>query len=146
MADEPQELTLAEKEELAKILSGAPVPDEKHTVFTFLDNVAKSKDTTKTGFLKDEEIGMLENPTRTYKELGLFANDIMHNDYLSKFFNAESEIVTSTSLSRNAMLLRLAITTQKQIADVTKAGGKSKGVLSNLFGGKKKEEGGNPLQ
>jgi hypothetical protein len=140
-----EELTMAEKEELAKILSTAPVPDEKHTVFTFLDNVAKAKDTTKTGFLKDEEIGMLENPTRTYKELGLFAQEIMHNPSLSKFFNTESEIITSTSLSRNAMLLRLAITTQKQIADVTKAGKSRKGILSNLFGGKKKEEN-NPLQ
>jgi len=146
MADEPQELTMAEKEELAKILSVAPVPDEKHTVFTFLDNVAKSKDTTKTGFLKDEEIGMLGNPTRAYKEAGLFAKEVMHNDNLARFFNQEAEIVTSTSLSRNAMLLRLAITTQKQIADVTKAGKSSKGMLGNLFGGKKKEDGGNPLQ
>lgn len=142
---EEQELTIQEKEELAKILSSAPVPEEKHTVFTFLDNVAKAKDTTKTGFLKDEEIGDTRNPTRAYKEAGLFAKEIMHNDALSRFFNSEAEIVTSTSLSRNAMLLRLAITTQKQIADVTKAGKSRGGVLSNLFGGKKKEES-NPLQ
>jgi len=141
-----EELTPTEQQELAKILSSAPTPDEKHSVFTFLDNVAKAKDTTKTGFLKDEEIGMLENPTRTYKELGLFANEIMHNPNLSKFFNSESEIVTSTSLSRNAMLLRLAITTQKQIADVTKAGKSSKGIISNLLGGSKKKEESNPLQ
>ena len=142
---ETEELTIQEKEELAKILSGAPVPDEKHSVFTFLDNVAKSKDTTKSGFLMDEEIGNLRNPIRAYKEAALFADAVMHNKELSKYFNAESEIVTSTSLSRNAMLLRLAITQQKQIADVTKAGKSKGGVLSNLFGGKKKEVT-NPLQ
>ncbi len=142
---EEQELTISEKEELAKILSGAPVPDEKHSVFTFLSNVSKSKDTTKTGFLKDEEIGMLRNPTRAYKSASLFANDVMHNPALSKYFADESEIVTSTSLSRNAMLLRLAITTQKQIADVTKAGGQKRGILG-LFGKKKEPEGSNPLQ
>lgn len=140
-----EELTIAEKEELAKILSVAPVPDEKHTVFTFLDNVSKSADTTKTGFLKDDEIGMLRNPTRAYKSAGLFAKDIMHNAALGKYFVDESEIVTSTSLSRNAMLLRLAITTQKQIADVTKAGGQKRGILG-LFGKKDKPEGSNPLQ
>ena len=140
-----EELTIQEKEELAKILSSAPIPDEKHTVFTFLDNVAKAKDTTKTGFLNDEEIGNLRNPTRAYKEAALFAKEVMHNDNLSKFFSAESEIVTSTSLSRNAMLLRLAITQQKQIADVSKAGKSGGGMLSNLFGGKKKQEGNNPL-
>jgi hypothetical protein len=139
-----EELSISEKEELAKILSGAPIPDEKHTVFTFLNNVSKAKDTTKTGFLKDEEIGNLRNPTRAYQSAGLFADEIMHNKQLGKYFKSESEIVTSTSLSRNAMLLRLAITTQKQIADVTKAGGKKSG-LGGLFG-KKKEEENNPLQ
>jgi hypothetical protein len=146
MTEETPELTIAEKEELAKILSTAPVPDEKHTVFTFLDNVAKAKDTTKTGFLKDEEIGMLRNPTRAYKKIALDVKYVMGNDELSEYFNQMAETVTSTSLSRNAMLLRLAITTQKQIADVTKAGGQKKGILGNLFGCKKETTGGNPLQ
>ena len=141
-----EELTLQEKEELAKILSTAPVPDEKHTVFTFLDNVAKSKDTTKSGFLKDEEIGMLRNPIRVYKKIAVDVKYIMGNEELAEYFTKLSETVTSTSLSRNAMLLRLAITTQKQIADVTKAGGTKKGVLGNLFGKKKEEGPNNPLQ
>lgn len=119
MADES--LTMEEQEELQKLLGGtAPVPDEKHNVHTFISKVLTTKDTTKVGNLKEEEIGMLRNPVRSYKSMELFSNDIMHNDHLAKYFAMESEIATSTSLSRAATLLRFATTTNKNMADMTK--------------------------
>lgn len=140
-----EELTIQEKEELAKILSSAPVPDEKQNTWSLLGDIIKSNDTTKTGFLKDEELGMLRNPVRVYLECSLFSQMIMHNPELAMWFIKSKEIVTSSSLARNGFIDRLIITTQKQIADVTKAGGSKKGVLGNLFG-KKKEDNPNPLQ
>lgn len=119
MAEEEQ-LTESEKEEVRDILGyGTPIPEGKNNVHTFLHNVATAEDTTKLGYLKDEEIGKLENPVRSFKFMALFADKIMNKPELSKFFNQRSEIATSTSLSRDAMLLKLAVTQKKELADIT---------------------------
>jgi len=117
-------LTDAEKEEFdqyAKLLGyGSNLPDPKQNVHTFLFNVATADDTTKLGNLKEEEIGMMPNPIRAYKNLGLFAKDIMGKDELYSFFNANSEIVTSTSLSREGFLVDHAVIQKRELKDATK--------------------------
>jgi hypothetical protein len=134
-----ENLTPEEEAELKQLLGGAsPVPDEKHNVHTFISNVFKSKDTTKVGNLKEEEIGMMRNPVRAYKEGAIFAKDIMHCHQLSEYFLQEAEVTTSTSLSRNAALLRFATTTTRQIGDVTKTKTQNK----SWFKSKNKSEGG----
>lgn len=100
---------------------------KKQSIHTFLHNVAISKDTTKTGYLLDEEVGMPILPIRTYKELALFCSDVANMEYFSDYFNAKSEITTSSSLSRNAKLLSLAVLTKKEIADVSKPKKENKG-------------------
>ncbi|MCK9371127.1 hypothetical protein M0R04_14540 [Candidatus Dojkabacteria bacterium] len=125
MADE--ELTKDEIAELQSVLGGAPRPDEKHNVHKFLDEVAKSDDTTKTGFLSIEELGKPINPARTHKRLALISKDILDNPYFTQHFLNEAEITTSTSLSKEAKLITLAVTTTKQIADITKVHKPNKG-------------------
>jgi hypothetical protein len=117
-----EELSEAERIELASLMGnyGASIPEGKQNVHTFLHNVAVANDTTKLGNLKDEEIGTLENPIRSFKFLALFAEKVMKKDELKNFFNARSEIGTSTSLSRGGFLTKLAVVQRRELADVTK--------------------------
>lgn len=107
-------------ERLADLVGTTPTPEEKQNIHTFLHNVAVAPDTTKTGYLGEEEIGMPVLPVRTYKELALFCSEIANMDYFSDYFRKKAEIVTSTSLSREAKLITLAVLQKKEISDVTK--------------------------
>lgn len=98
-----------------------PVADEKQNVHSFLFNVSKANDTTKLGNLTSEEVGLPKLPTRTYKDLALFCKNVGNMPYFQDYFLAKAEIVTSTSLSKDALLIKLAVVNRKEIADVTKA-------------------------
>ena len=135
MTDE--NLSTEEKELLYKYLSDSesvPTQEAKYTVHVFLHRVATANDTTKVGYLKDEEVGTPRHPTRALKSFALIASDIIKNDVISNYFNKESEIVTSTSLSRDGFLVKQAVTQTRQIADVTKQRQKNSGWF------KKKDE------
>lgn len=139
MAEEEAPLSESERAELKELLGyGANLPDPKQNVHTFLFNVATADDTTKLGYLKEEEIGMMPNPIRSYKHLKQFAQDIMKKPQLAAFFEANSEIVTSTSLSRQGFLVDRAVVQKRELKDTTKTMKENKG----WFKGKdKKEEG-----
>ena len=95
--------------------------EEKQNVHSFLHNVATSEDTTKTGFLSTEEIGAPILPVRTYKELALFCKEVANMEYFSDYFIKKAEITTSTSLSKDAKLLTLAVINRTEVDDLTKA-------------------------
>jgi len=138
---EEEQLTDQEKELVREIAGyGSSVPEGKHSVHTFLFNVATAEDTTKLGNLTPEELGNLDNPVRAYKALGSFANDIMNKKELSKFFNIQSEIATSTSLSKEGFLVSKATESVRKIADITK---KPRKENSSWFKKKDKPEGEN---
>lgn len=116
-----EELTQEDRELLKNYSSfAAPLPEEKHNVHSFLHKVATSDDTTKVGNLTAEEIGLPRLNLRTYKELALIANTIMDNKFISDYYDKESEILTSTSLSKDGKLINLAVLQKRQIEDVTK--------------------------
>lgn len=94
--------------------------DDKQSVHKFLNNVATSDDTTKTGNLTSEELGVPELTERACKELSLISKGIMNNDFFAQFFEREAEILTSTSLSKDAKLLELAVVQRREVADITK--------------------------
>jgi len=100
------------------LLGTAPTPEEKQNVHTFLHNVAVSKDTTKLGYLSEEEIGLPQLPLRTYKELALYCEKVLDKSYFRSYFQKKGEILTSTSLSKEAKLLNLAVTTTRQVTGV----------------------------
>ena len=118
-------------EQLARIIekvSGTtPMPEEKHNIYTFLTNIAVAEDTTKVGYLKEEELGMPILPIRTDKSLALWSGEVMENLFFEKFFSAESEITTSTSLSKDVFLAKLGVLQKREIADVTKPKKENKG-------------------
>lgn len=129
MVDEETEPMSEEQiaEKLAQLVGTTPTPEEKQNVYTFLHNVAIADDTTKVGYLTGEEIGTPVHPIRTLKELALFCSDVANMSYYSNYLKAKSEIITSTSLSRDAKLISLAVLTKKEIAEVTKIKKKNKG-------------------
>ena len=120
MADEDN-LT---EEELAQRIAGyigtTPVQEEKQNVHTFLHNVATARNTTKTGNLDTIEIGSPSLPVRTYLDLSLFCKEIANMDYYADYFAKKAEIITSSSLSKDAKLISLAVLQKREIADVTK--------------------------
>jgi hypothetical protein len=119
MADE--ELTNVELNELAQRLYGTtPSAEEKQNIHTFLNNVAISKDTTKTGNLSVEELGNPTLPLRTYQELELFCREVANMDYYAEYFRKKGEILTATSLSKDAKLLNLAVLQKREVEDTTK--------------------------
>ena len=124
MADEAEQKQGMSEEELEdyirSIAGSVPQPDEKHNVHTFLHNVAVAQDTTKIGNLKEEEVGMPKLPLRTYKELALFSTEVANMPYFGDYFIKKAEIMTATSLSKDAKLISLAVITRKEMADVTK--------------------------
>src|SRR3990167_7717141 len=117
-------LTDAEKESMKEVLGYSPSGggDGKHSVHSFLHNVVLAEDTTKLGYLKESEIGEMNNPIRAYQFLASFSRQVMNNPQLEKFFLSQSEIGTATSLSRDALLLKLAVTQKRELStsDVTK--------------------------
>lgn len=107
--------------EIDNLIGATPRAEDKVNAHTFLTKVAESDDTTKTGNLSEVELGMLPSTQRSYKELSLICGDIMHNDYFKNYFAQEAEILTSTSLSKNAKLIELAVVQRREFS---KDGGK----------------------
>jgi len=93
--------------------------EQKTNKHRFLTNVIKAEDTTKTGNLTPEEIGEPKLPLRTNKELALFCNDIWEQKEWGTYFNKQGEILTSTSLSKDGILLKLSATDKTEMADTT---------------------------
>jgi hypothetical protein len=92
----------------------------KQNIHSFLTDVIKAPDTTKTGNLTIDELGYPKLPVRTYKELELFCGDVWNEEKgWGNYFKKMSEIQTSTSLSKNAILLTLAATIRKELADMS---------------------------
>ncbi|HDZ61018.1 MAG TPA: hypothetical protein ENH46_04900 [Candidatus Pacearchaeota archaeon] len=102
--------------------------EQKSNKHTFLTNVVKSDDTTKTGNLIPEELGDPKLPLRTYKELSLFCNEVWGQSEWGDYFTKQGEILTSTSLSKDAIIIKLAVTDKSEMADTTpKEKGSNKG-------------------
>lgn len=130
-----ESLTPQEKEALREYFSnGAPIPEEKHNVHSFLHKVATSDDTTKVGNLTAEEVGMPKLTLRGSKGIALIARSIVSNNIIADYFEAEGEIVTATSLSKDAKLLTLAVVQKRIVEDQTKPKKENSGWF------KKKEE------
>ena len=92
----------------------------KQNIHSFLTDVVKAPNTIKTGNLTIDELGYPKLPVRTCKELELFCNDVWNQkEGWGDYFNKLAEIQTSTSLSKNAILLTLAATIRKELADVS---------------------------
>ena len=105
---------------LASLANTTAVAEEKHSTHAFLHAVATAEDTIKVGNLNEAEVGIPKLSIRTLKELELYANDIADDTDWADYFKKRAEIVTSTSLSKDAKLLDMAVVNRVETANVTK--------------------------
>ena len=91
----------------------------KKTIHSFFTDIIKTKDTTKTGYLTEEELGTPHLPVRSYKELSLFCKSVAVDKSWEDYFSDMSEIHTSSCLSKDGILIKLSVTQKKELADVT---------------------------
>lgn len=141
--DQMPELSEEDKKQIQEAIGfSPPVPEEKHNVHSFLNRVATSADTIKLGNLESEEIGQPSKTLRTYLEMALISNKLMDNDTLSEFYTAKAEIITSSSLSKNAKLINLAVIQKRIVEDETKEKKENKGWFKSK---NKDNQGGNQI-
>lgn len=116
MAENEQDKQISEKEaqELVNHIS-----EQSSGIHSFLGKIIRAKDTTKTGNLEEDELGKPRISVRGLKELELFSKDIAEEDEWADYFRKLAEITTSTSLSKKAILLNSAVTTKKELADMS---------------------------
>lgn len=132
--EEQSQVPLTEESAEEMLRSFAQKSMNTHTFFT---DVIKSKSTTKTGNLDATELGFPRLTQRGLLELELFCKDIFVQPAWSNWFHNLAEIQTASSLSKNAILINLAVTNKKELADTTPERKKNSG----MFGfGKKKDE------
>jgi hypothetical protein len=124
MTDGTEDLSEEEARDLVRRFQ-----DDRESTASFFTKVVKSEDTTKTGFVTEEELGMSNHPIRTYKELELFCRDICEDESFADYFKSMAEIQLATSLSNKGFLLRLVGTQRKEIADLTPKRKRNKGMF-----------------
>jgi len=107
---EDERLTLEEQEELAKVLGGAPSPEEKHSIFQFFNKILKTGDTKKVSNLDNNElfsVRILLNTADYASLMGL--GDI------TTYLNREAETTLATADSKTGFLIKAAITSRKDV-------------------------------
>ncbi len=92
---------------------------EKANIHSFFTKVIQTPSTIRIGNVSEEELGEPQITIRGLKELELFSKDIEDNELWTNYFKKRAEIVTETSLSKEGFLLRMSVTTKKELADVT---------------------------
>lgn len=116
--------------------------EAKDTIPAFFKEVVMSDDTTKTGNIKEEELGNPSHTIRAYKELGVFCRDIANDNYWADYFDKIAEVNLATSLSDRGFLLKLVGTSRKEVADVTRRRKHNRGWFKGNKNKDKEEEGG----
>jgi hypothetical protein len=115
-----------------------PEPQVKDNFFKLFRDIIKTNDTRKLGNLHNTEIGTLKLATRHYLDVANYnyaENCKIVGDYLS----GKAEVIASTSLSRDATLLK-TIVTQIKKTTTTRSGASSFEKKGWLFGGRKSEK------
>ena len=122
MEDVEDSMTREEAQDVVDRTFGtAPIPEEKHSVHSFLHKVATSEDTTKTGFIMEEEMGLPTLTLRSCKELALFCKEVADMEYFADFFNKMGEVLTATSLSKEGFLTKLAVIIRRETSNILRA-------------------------
>lgn len=84
----------------------------KDDLYSLFWKVVKIKDSSKTGNLSKEELGILDLSVRDCQRIALLAITLGHLEF-AKFFTAVGEITLATSASKKGWLAELFVTARK---------------------------------
>jgi len=108
----------SEAKEEQDLYGNIPVTKDRDSIFTFFKHLLGIRDTTRVANLDpSKELGMLQFSVRTNQYLGLIGNVCGDKDF-ADFWKAQSEIITSTSMSKKGWLPELVVS-QKRFASRT---------------------------
>ncbi|MAH50346.1 hypothetical protein CMI37_31280 [Candidatus Pacearchaeota archaeon] len=95
--------------------------EEKLNHFKFFKDVVEQTN-VKTANLTEDELGQVKIPVRTHLEISEYCKAMNMNAF-SNYFQAKSQVVQATSLSRGGFLPQLVVTTKREAATtLTKTG------------------------
>lgn len=112
-----EQMSPEEQQELSKQLDSgeessafsSPTPEKKDSTLVLFREIIDKTDTTKLGFLRKEELGLLPHSVRKLKKIALFAESQNLMD-LAEYFTSQAEIILATSLSYKSKLLDTIVT------------------------------------
>ncbi|KKN65818.1 hypothetical protein LCGC14_0477540 [marine sediment metagenome] len=138
--EESDEDRLSAQQEMAE-LYGSPEPEEKHNQHTFLSNAIKSKDTVRTTFLSEQEIGkplfsvrfLLDMEDVSHHYLDGFAEKLSGKNRISDYFFNKVQNITDSGMSNKGFAMNLNVTRKM---DTTRT--RVKGNIENLQKGGKR--------
>ena len=140
--EEEKELTDEERELLEEQLAeegsiGSPQPTLKDNIFKFFRTILTKKDPTRVGNLKDEELGKIVVPIRTYLQMANYADSVKLNKNIVDYLNEQAYIIAGTSMSRKGFFAQLLVTQIKREQKIKDTIPKKQGFFSQF----KKPEG-----
>lgn len=106
------------EEDLKKLESkdvsyGSPTSSQKDSLFKFFRDILTTKDTTRVGNLSADEVGSSEISVRGWKRIANYASMEGLNK-VAEYFNSQSEIMTSSSMSKDGFWSKLTVTQIKK--------------------------------
>ncbi len=139
-AEESDEDRMAAQQQFAEAY-GSPEPEEKHNQHTFLSNAIKSKDTVRTTFLSEQEIGkplfsvrfLLDMEDVSHHYLDGFAEAFGGKNRISDYFFNKVQNITDSGMSNKGFAMNLNVTRKM---DTTRT--RVKGNIENLQKGGKR--------
>ena len=94
---------------------GSPEEVNQENVYTFLKRaVFDTPETFKVGNLKQPELGQPQIPVRVWLNIAL-SFKMRNSELLNQYCRDKANILTNTSLSRDATALKLAVTQKKEV-------------------------------
>ena len=112
-----EDLTSEELEELDALLPdgeyGYPKAPEKDNLYKFFREVLSSKKSHKVANFREEEMGKMKLPVRSYMEIAAYAR-AEKLDIVAKYLDEKAEILAATSMGRKGFWASLLVTQIKK--------------------------------
>lgn len=89
-----------------------PAYEKKDDLFSLFWKMVNKSDSSKIANLSKSELGMLNLSVRDCQKIALLATTLGHHGF-AKFFIAQAEIITSTSLSKGGFLPQIVVTSRR---------------------------------